>query len=69
MRRLTEREQARQDLILEAIREQRDYDRTQQGKVIKAVKTTLKMLLRAAQAIAYIAVTILTYKYIISINN
>ena len=68
MRRLTEREQARQDLILDAIREQRDYERTQQGKVVKAVKTTVKMLLIAAQVVAYIAVSILTYKYIISIH-
>ena len=68
MRRLTEREQARQDLILDAIREQRDYERTQQGKVVKAVKTTVKMLLIAAQVVAYIAVSILTYKHIISIH-
>ena len=68
MRRLTEREQARQDLILDAIREQRDYERTQQGKVVKAVKTTVKMLIIAAQVVAYIAVSILTYKHIISIH-
>ena len=68
MRKLTEYEQARQDLILDAIREQQSYERSQQGKVVKAVKITLKMLLGAAQVVAYISVTVLTYKYIISIH-
>ena len=68
MRQLSEYQQARQDLILDALREQQAYERSQRGKVVKAAKTTLKMLVVAIQVVAYVAVVVLTYKYIISIH-
>lgn len=68
MRELTPEQKARQDLILDAIREQQDYERTQQGKIVKGVKTVLKMLLVAIQVVAYLAITTLTYIFIRSLH-
>ena len=68
MRILSPEQQARQDLILEALREQKSYERTQRAKTVRATKIALKMTLRVSQVIAYIAVSVLAYKYIISIH-
>ena len=68
MRVLSPEQQARQDLILEALREQKSYERTQRAKTVRATKIALKMTLRVSQVIAYIAVSVLAYKYIISIH-
>ena len=66
MRILSPEQQARQDLILEALREQKSYERTQRAKTVRATKIALKMTLRVSQVVAYIAVSVLAYKYIIS---
>ena len=68
MRQLSEYQQARQDLILDALREQQAYERSQRGKVVKAAKTTLKMLVVLLQAAAYIAISIATYVFIRSLH-
>ena len=69
MRALSEHQQARQDLILEALREQQAYERSQRAKTVRATKIVLKMGLRVCQVIAYVAVTVLIYKYIITLHS
>jgi len=69
MRVLSEHQQARQDLILDALREQQAYERSQRAKIVRATKIALKMGLRVCQFIAYVAVTVLTYKYIITLHS
>tara|TARA_B100000767_G_C19297406_1_gene342091 strand:- start:156 stop:365 length:210 start_codon:yes stop_codon:yes gene_type:complete len=68
MRILSEHQQARQDLILEALREQQQYERSQRAKTVRATKIALKMVLRLSQVVAYIAITIMTYKLIINLH-
>ncbi len=68
MRALSPEQQARQDLILEALREQQSYERSQRGKLVSKAKMTLKFAYTILQIVAYIAVTIITYKLIINLH-
>ena len=69
MRKLSETQQARQDLILAALREQQAYERSQRGKTVEATKIALKMIMRVSQVLAYISVSAFIYNYIISIHS
>ena len=68
MRTLSPEQQARQDLILEALREQQAYERSQRGKLVSKAKMTLKFFTTLAQLVAYVAVSIAIYKLIINLH-